>query len=218
MISEIQGILRGVEGGAASVRVGEGFTYEVLVSTFTAARLGDSIGQQVTLYTLYYLESQNQGATLLPRLAGFLTPDDRRFFELFTTTKGIGNRKALRAMTLSTDQIAAAIADRDLPLLQSLPEVGRRTAETIVATLYGKVDRFVSAAAFGPPAGGTAVATASGGARALAREALEVLMQLGENRTQALAWIDEALRDETLGERPADVQDLVARVYRIKAR
>ena len=40
-------------------------------------------------------------------------------------------------------------------------------------------------------------------------------MQLGENRTQAMMWIDEALREE---EKPADVQDLVARVYRIKAR
>jgi Holliday junction DNA helicase RuvA len=215
MIARLQGLLEAVEGGIAYVRVGEGITYEVLVSTFTAARLGGMIGQPIEFHTLHYLESQNQGATILPRLAGFLTREDRGFFELFTTTKGIGNKRALRAMTMSSDQIAAAIADRDLAVLQSLPEVGRRTAETIVATLHGKVDRFVSAAAFAPAGNGKSATAAP---RTMAREALEVLLQLGENRTQALAWIDEALRDESLGERPEDVQDLVARVYRIKAR
>jgi hypothetical protein len=44
---------------------------------------------------------------------------------------------------------------------------------------------------------------------------MEVLLQLGENRNEALAWIDQALRDEK--DRPRDVQDLIQRVYRIKA-
>jgi len=216
MISRIKGTLESIEGGVAVLQLPGGLTYEVLVSAFTGARLGGSLGQVVELHTLHYCESQNQGASLLPRLAGFLNAQDRRFFELFTTTKGIGNKKALRAMTLATDQIAAAIADRDLALLQSLPEIGRRTAETIVATLHGKVDKYLSASAYAPlPGDKSAAGPQPTGARALARDALEVLMQLGENRTQAMAWIDEALRDE---EKPADVQDLVARVYRIKAR
>jgi Holliday junction DNA helicase RuvA len=214
MIAKIEGLLESIEGGMAIIKVPGGLTYEVLVSSFAAARLGGSIGQTITLHTLHYLESQNQGASMLPRLAGFLSVEDRRFFELFTTTKGIGNKRALRAMTLATDQIAAAIADRDLTMLQSLPEVGRRTAETIVATLHGKVDKFLSptpAFSAAPGAGGAPPS----GARAMAKEALEVLLQLGENRVQALAWIDEILRGE---DKPADVQDLVARVYRLKAR
>lgn len=213
MIAKLQGVLEAVEAGSAMVRVDGGLTYEVLLPTYATAELADQIGQVVELHTLHYLESQNQGATLQPRLAGFATVIDREFFELFTTCKGIGNRKALRAMALSTEQIAGAIADRDVAMLQSLPEIGRRTAETIVATLHGKVDRFAGAAAFGstetsgsqPPAPGVA----------MAREALEVMMQLGENRTQAVNWIDQALRDPD--NRPDDVQDLVARVYRIKA-
>ncbi len=216
MIARLEGQLESVEGGIAYIRTPGGLTYEVLVSAYTAARLGGSIGQPVTLETLHFVESQNQGATLLPRLAGFLTAQDRRFFELFTTTKGIGNKRALRAMTLATDQIAAAIADRDLTLLQSLPEIGKRTAETVVATLHGKVDKFVSAAAFDQNAASCGKdESAPGGSRTMAREALEVLLQLGENRAQALAWIDEVLRSE---DRPSDVQDLIAKVYRIKAR
>jgi Holliday junction DNA helicase RuvA len=218
MIARITGILEGVEGGAALVRVGDGVTYQVLVPAYTAGRLGGSIGRTITLHTYYFIESQGQGMTMIPRLAGFQSEQDRRFYELFTTVKGIGNKRALRAMALEAGQIAAAIADRDLALLQTLPEVGRRTAETVVATLSGKVDAFLTPASHPASAGpGSAAAESgvTGGAGGMARAAMEVLLQLGENRTEALAWIDQALRDEK--DRPRDVQDLIQRVYRIKA-
>ena len=117
-------------------------------------------------------------------------------------------------MTLETARIAAAIADRDVSMLQTLPEVGKRTAETIVATLYGKVDAFVSSAAYPRDSDSEADASATGlHASDMAREALEVLLQLGENRIQCINWIDQVLRD---GDKPLDTQDLVQRVYRIK--
>lgn len=219
MIARIHGILEALTSDAALIQLEGGLTYQVLLPAYSAAQLGGAIGQPVTLHTLYYLQSQDQGATMIPRLAGFASESDRDFFELFTTCKGIGNRKALRAMAIATDQIAAAIADRDIAMLQSLPEIGKRTAETIVATLHGKVDAFVSAAAFGTTGAASAVTRggtpATAPANAMAREALEVLMQLGENRVQAVNWIDQALRDPN--DRPADVQDLVTRVYRIKS-
>ena len=120
MIARLDGVLESVGEGAALVRVDGGLTYEVLVPSYAEAELAGRVGEPVSLHTLYYLESQNQGATMTPRLAGFVSIEDRRFFELFTTCKGIGNRKALRAMTLGTDQIAAAIADRDVATLQSV--------------------------------------------------------------------------------------------------
>ena len=216
MIVKIKGILESVEGGGALVQTDTGLTYEVLVPAYTAARLGGSLGQEITLHTLHFIESIGQGNTLLPRLAGFTTMEDRRFFELFTTCKGIGNRKALRAMTLNTGQIAAAIADRDAAMLKSLPEIGARTAETVIATLHGKVDAFVAASAY---SGGAAAGGATGGGAAgggLARETLEVLLALGENHAQVVAWIDQALSVEE-DDRPGDVQQLIARVYQIKA-
>ncbi|MCE9589634.1 MAG: hypothetical protein K8S99_03825 [Planctomycetes bacterium] len=219
MIARIEGILESINGSLVTVRPPGGLTYEVLVSAYTGARLGGSIGQTVTLHTLHYLESQNQGASFQPRLAGFLTRNDREFFELFTSVKGIGNRRALRCMTLASEQIAAAIADRDLALLQSLPEIGRRFAETVVATLHGKVDRFAAPAPAGS-ANNTSPATPSAlspSSRSLSRDALDVLVQLGENRAQSLAWIDQTLR-ESPDDPPADVQALIARVYRLRQR
>jgi len=215
MIARIEGVLETIAGSVLLVRPAGGLVYEVMVSAYAAARLGGSIGQPVTLHTLHYLESQNQGASFQPRLAGFLTREDREFFELFTSVKGIGNRRALRSMTLASDQIASAIAERDLAILQTLPEIGRRLAETIVATLHGKVDRFISLSS--PSAGGKPSSAASPAPRTLTRDALDVLIQLGENRAQAMAWIDQALRD-TPDDPPTDTQDLIARVYRLKQR
>ena len=214
MIARIEGKLESIEAERAYLRLPGGMTYEVLLPAFTSARLGGSIGGDVTLHTLYYLESQAQGATIFPRLAGFLSATDKQFFELFVTCKGIGHRRALRAMTLSTSQIAGAIADRDLALLQSLPEVGKRTAETIAVTLKGKVDRFL-----GPESGGAGgmgdgtAAIPAGGSGRLTRDAIQVLLQLGENRAQASAWIDRALSSD---DPPTDAEALVAEVYRIK--
>jgi Holliday junction DNA helicase RuvA len=212
MIVKLEGLLESIDADRACVRLPDGLTYEVLLPAYTAARLTGSVGDVVTLHTLHYLESQAQGATIFPRLAGFISALDREFFELFVTCKGIGHRRALRAMTLSTAQIAGAIADRDLALLQSLPEVGKRTAETIAVTLKGKVDRFLDAVPVGAGAGTTAEAPARVGG-GLARDALNVLVQLGENRTQAVNWIDRALASD---DAPNDVEALVAEVYRIK--
>jgi len=213
MIAKIAGQLDSVQDGAVMVRADGGLTYEVLIPAYAVARLSGGEGSPIELHTLYFIESQAQGAIMSPRLAGFLTREDRQFFELFTTCKGIGNRRALRAMTLETGQIAAAIADRDAALLQSLPEVGKRTAETIIVTLRDKVEGFISAAAYG----GTGTPEGdqpAGSSGAMAREALEVLLSLGESRSQCVVWIDEALRQE---EQPADTQALIARVYGIKA-
>lgn len=213
MIARVEGVLVGVEQSTAYVRLAGGITLSVLVPAYTAARLGGSLDQPVTLTTACFIEAQGQGTTMIPRLAGFTSGEDRAFWELFVTCKGIGPKRALRAMALATHQIAAAIADRDATLLQSLPEIGKRTAETIVATLRGKVEPFLDAPK--PTPGATAPAPTAGASRgSITREALEVLLQLGENRAEAIAWIDRAQssRDEPF----TDAQELLAEVYRIK--
>ncbi len=215
MIYRITGILESLDEGVAVLDPGQGLAYEVMLPTFAAARLGAQIGSRVTLHTVHYLEGSSAGGNMTPRLAGFLSERDRDFFELFTTTRGIGPRKGLRAMALASGQIAAAIADRDLKLLQSLPEIGRRMAETVVATLHGKVDRFLDGSESAATGGGQASAAEvpTGPVRSIAREALEVLVQLGENRSQALLWIDQVMHKQPQIETSGD---LVTAVLRLK--
>lgn len=216
MIGRIQGHLEAIEHTTALVRMGDPamgcLTYEVMLPAYAAIRLQSSIGQQVSFLTFHFLESQGQGTTIIPRLAGFLTRQDRDFFELFTTCKGVGNKRALRAMTLEPGQIAAAIADRDVKMLQTMPEIGKRMAETIIATLHGKINAFVAMSAGAASPDAPSAPPLPGGP--LARQAMEVLLQLGENRAAVAQWIEEALRDPD--DRPADVQALVARIYTLK--
>ena len=215
MICRIEGVLESVAEGVARVDPGQGLTYELLVSAWSEARLAGLRGQRVLLHTIQYLEGSGQGANLTPRLVGFLSEADRAFYQHFTSVKGIGPRKALRAMSLSTARIAAAIADRDLKTLQALPEVGRRASETIVAALHGRIDRFLEGVSrTGEAEGPGAAPDGREPAQMAAREALEVLVQLGESRTQALTWIDQVMRREP---ELADAQELVAAVLRQRA-
>lgn len=130
-----------VEDGVAEMRAGD-IVYEVLIPSADEERLRGQVGETVELHTLHYLEGQGQGSSFWPRLVGFRSPLEREFFELFTTVKGIGNRKALRALQMPFGMVAELIVRRDVSMLTTLPEIGRKTAETIVVELKGKVERF----------------------------------------------------------------------------
>ncbi len=162
---------------------GSPLTYEVLLPAYLAERLRASVGKPVTLITLQYLEGQGQGTSFIPRLIGFATERDRRFFDVFTTVKGIGNKKALRAMAVEPARIARAIATKDVKALVELPEIGKRMAETIIAELNGKVDSFLSAAEIEQLGHASEIKPLIKGTAA--EEAVEALVALGEQRPEA---------------------------------
>jgi Holliday junction DNA helicase RuvA len=235
MLARLEGTLLALDHGAALVRTDGGLSYEVLLPAFTAQRLAAAVDQPVVLHTVQFLESQNQGATFIPRLAGFLTENDKAFYELFVTAKGIGYRRALRAMTLSSARIAAAIADRDIATLQSLPEIGKRTAENLTVNLRDKAEQFAGAGAAGATSGAaggndsaaqradgvaagsgeTAPAEAPTPRNNLAKEAVEAMVQLGENRAEAMRWVDHILTQHD--DPPTTAEGVLTEVYRLKA-
>lgn len=204
MICRIEGEIVSVTSGRAELRVGD-LVYELLIPAIDTQRLGTMVGETVEFHTLQYYEAQGQGATLLPRLIGFASREDRAFFELFTTVKGLGNRKALRALELPFVDIACAIVEKDADLLKSLPEIGKRTAETIIVELAGKVDRFVEVKG--------EAARASVPQLEIARDAITVLVQLGESKLTAKHLVDRVLAaDPEL----ATADQLVAAAFRLK--
>jgi len=212
MISRIEGELVELTDGRAMIACGA-VTYEVLVPGYDQQRLATLVGGPCAVHTLHYLEAQGPTGPFVPRLIGFATPEERAFFELFTTVKGMGNRKALRALQLPCGAVAGAIAEKDLDLLKSLPEIGKRTAETIVAELSGKVDRFVEVK---PTPGASRPGAAAGLSDArsqLIRDAVAVLVQLGESKLVARQLVDRALAaDKTL----ATADQLMAAALRLK--
>ena len=210
MISRIEGELVSVGDSFVELSCGA-ITYELLVPAIDRQGLTESIGQQVTFHTRYYLEGQSQGSSFVPRLIGFGSAQQRAFFELLTTVKGMGSRKALRAMQLHHSTIASAIATKDVDLLVSLPEIGKRTGETIVAQLNGKVDRFLE---FKPADKDELTDSVADPQRAeVISDALAALVQLGEPRPHARQLIEKALAND-----PAldSADELVAAVYRYR--
>ncbi|MCE9619740.1 MAG: hypothetical protein K8R92_07500 [Planctomycetes bacterium] len=205
MIASIEGELVSVDGASALVRSGA-ITYEVLVPAADAPALESVRGSNVKFVTLHYLEGQGQGSSFWPRLIGFQSADDRDFFMLFTSVKGIGVRKALRALQRSFADIAAMIEHKDYAALQSLPEIGRKTAETIVVELKDKVSRF----AMGSATIRKSAAPRRSGAVA---DAVTVLAQLGEPRLVAERLAERAA---LVAGKSAGAEELVAAALQLK--
>ena len=109
MITRLRGQLVEVTDGQALLEVGA-ITYQLFIPAADMPALLGRVGEEIELHTLHYLEGGAQGTTLTPRLIGFAEASDRAFFELFTTVKGVGNRKALRALVRPCGELAAAIA------------------------------------------------------------------------------------------------------------
>lgn len=180
MLARITGVLEEIGETGALIALESGLAYRVLTPRFLTDDLMNQVGQRVTLYTRELYEAQGQGGHLTPRLMGFSSSNDLRFFELMTTVKGVGPRKALRAMAAPIPTIAAAITTKDAKALQQLPEIGKRLAETMIAELHGKIESFT--AAEGASARLTEPKDVLTGAAEQARAAL---VQLGESPAEA---------------------------------
>lgn len=186
MLCRLTGKLEAVLETAAIVASPDGCSArEVLLPAYVARSLASRIGQTVTFSTLEYLEGQGQGTSFIPRLIGFTAQRDRAFFEVFTTVKGIGNKKALRAMAIEPAAIARAIASRDAHALIKLPEIGKRMAETIIAELHGKVESFLSEQELGSLEIKSGSIAMPSRLSPIAEEAVTVLTTLGETRADA---------------------------------
>ncbi len=218
MLARLRGTLESVEATTAVIAMESGRAYEVLLPAYVADELSARIGTVVTLHTIQYLEAQSQGSSYVPRLIGFAAIKDRRFFELFTTVKGMGVKRALRALRAPIPRVAGAIAARDAKFLQTLPEIGKRLAETIVVDLHGKVDAFVESA---PATGGgadAAIEPKAAGMGEAARQAVDALVHLGESRADAEDLVRRAVADAgTEGARAPSADEILAAAFALRS-
>ena len=203
MIAKLTGRLEQVSSASVLLDVGGGVWYEVLVPAFDVERLSRRLGQEVALHTIHYVEGNPAHGVQTPRLIGFSSETDREFFRVFTTVKGIGVRKALRALARPVGEIAAAIQAKDSKFLVALPEIGRRTAEQVIAELHGKVETFAAEARpVRPEMPGPAA------------EAVAVLVQLGERRADAMALVQRVL---AVAPELSSPQAIIQQAYKLKA-
>jgi Holliday junction DNA helicase RuvA len=183
LIRRIRGELAGLRDDAAMVEVA-GITYEVTVSPHTLDRLRErELGGEVELATYYYMQTDPQKA--IPVLLGFETEVQREFFERLIEVPKFGPRSAIRAFALPVATLAKAIEMQDARVLRSLPGVGAQRAKDIIATLSGKVTRFLSA----EEREAIALPAVTGPATDFEAEALDILTQMGVPQADALRSI-----------------------------
>jgi holliday junction DNA helicase RuvA len=113
--------------------------YEILVPAFVMDSLaGTHADDELSLY-IYFHQTER---TPRPVLIGFNQESEREFFEMFISVEAIGPLKAVKALNLPVEKIAAAIESKDAVALKKLNGIGERMANKIIATLQGKTGRF----------------------------------------------------------------------------
>ena len=185
MISALTGELHRVDEDRIHLQAGA-ILYELLEPASDVAELHTSRGETLTLHTIFYIGGDPSRGGLEPTLIGFMRPEDRKFFNLFTTVKGIGPKTALKALTVPVGEIARAIESKDSKFLVGLNGIGKRTAELIVAELAGKVKAFATGY-------GTKATVVSPNRRpSIEEDAILALMAMGERRPDAERLLERA--------------------------
>ena len=208
MIAQITGNLISLRDEVALVSVGN-IAYEVMLAGYCIGPLSGQIGSEITLCTLEYYEGTPGGGNLVPRMVGFMSAAEKEFFLKYTSVKGIGIKKGLKSLYMPVDAIASAIESGDEKLVATMPGIGKRLAQHIIAELKGKLAGFAADMVM-PTTSPSAAGTKFGRYQI---ETLEILVAWGEKRNEAIELIQLACQ------RHPDIktaEELVPIVYRIK--
>jgi holliday junction DNA helicase RuvA len=132
MIAQLTGVVAQVGPTSAVIEVG-GFGVQAVCSPNTVAGL--RLGQRATLATSLVVREDSL------TLYGFVSADEREFFELLLTATGVGPKLAQAALAvLSPDELRRAIATENLLQLCKVPGIGRKGAQRMVIELKDKVN------------------------------------------------------------------------------
>ncbi|ADB18248.1 DNA recombination protein RuvA domain I [Pirellula staleyi DSM 6068] len=179
------------------------FDYEVLIAAVSRRTLSSSVGQEISLHTIHYLDGDPSRGKVTPRLVGFVSEVEREFFEMFCSVDGVGAKKALRAMQRPVQEISVMIEEQDAEGLSSLPGIGAATAERIIAKLRRKMSKFA-----------LLVARESAGETEIKRDVVELsfeaLRTLGHSESDARKLLDSVLKSK---KKFADVEAVLSAIY-----
>ncbi len=156
---------------------GAGYEVHISLNTYTAIQNKES----AKLYV--YLQVKEDGHTLF----GFATAKEKEMFLFLISVSGVG--AAIARMMLSSlqpEEVAAAIMQGNVRLLESVKGIGKKTAERLVLELKDKVSRSA------PVSQGVEIANKND----YQNDAFNALVSLGITRTQAEQAIQKIMRQE----------------------
>ena len=134
MIVLLQGLLmdKTVEHAVIDVH-GVGYQADIPLSTYYVL---PGVGERVTLRTALYVRED------VMRLYGFASEEERGIFEMLIAVSSIGPRLALNMLSsIPALELQSCIAQAEVARLQTIPGIGRKTAERVVLELQQKITK-----------------------------------------------------------------------------
>jgi len=179
MIAHLKGILIKKTPETMIVETG-GVGYEVIapLSTFYALPADK---EQISLHI--YTHVREDSLTLF----GFNTTLEKEIFRLLISVSGIGPKLAINILSgIGPDELLTAIIRGDAPRLQSIPGVGKKTAERMILELKDKAGKISSDLEL-PPA-----LAASSEEQRVIDDAVSALLNLGYQAKSARQAVEKA--------------------------
>lgn len=210
MIAEICGTVKEVGENSIILQVNH-IAYEILVpgSVISAYRKKQkNSGDQKepdTFFTIQYIEGSSGHGNQFFRLVGFKRKIEKDFFQLYTSVEGIGYKTALKSLIFPIQKIATAIEMNDLATLKKLPHIGKRTAEKMVATLKGRMQKF----ALDQEAQPLTVFPEED----FHSEVLQVLKQVGYSESESMRLMEKAIQANS---KVKNAEELIHEIFRIQ--
>ena len=176
MISHIQGRL--VEKSPTDVVIDcNGVGYFINISLHTFSELPDS--ENIKLFT--HLQVREDAHILY----GFTSVVEREIFRLLISVSGVGASTARSMLSsLEPEQVMDAIAQNDLPTIQSVKGIGAKTAQRLVLDLKDKILKVYGLSSI-----------SAGTSNTNKNEALSALETLGFVRKQSEKVIDKIVKE-----------------------
>ncbi len=205
MIAYLKGKLLEKEANTVIVET-NGVGYEVMIPLSTFYELGE-IGEDVDLRVHTHVREDALA------LFGFKTAREKELFLHLISVSGIGPKSAITALSgMSADEIITAIRQNNLARLNSIPGVGKKTAERLVIELRDKIAKLAGLASEEMKAQGGAAAAASGDV--VYDDAVSALVNLGYQRAAAEKSLKQAMQEGT----EMSVQKLLRRSLQLLAK
>lgn len=191
MIGKLKGLLDFVSDSFIILDV-HGVGYRVFCSEKTMQKLPKT-GEAVCLW----IETNVREDHI--HLYGFLTEEEKNFFNLLTSVQGLGLKGGQALLSVfQPEELALAIAAADTKQITRAPGIGPKLAARIVTELKGKTDMFASSASL------SRFQEQSASSRT-AEEAISALVNLGYMRADA-ALVVSSLYQEN---KDTDLQTLI---------
>ena len=133
MIVSVQGLVQDIDEESIVLETGGvGIRIEVPLSVIDAA---PAIGKTFLLYTQLIVREDSFN------LYGFLSPEQRDFFNTLIKISGVGPQLGLAILShLSPEVLHSAVANNQPETLTIVPGIGQKTAEKIVFFLKDRIE------------------------------------------------------------------------------